>query len=302
MQQRLYAITLLLVERGEASAAELAERFGVSRRTIYRDLDALSAAGVPVYAERGRNGGIRLLPGYVLDKALFSPEERLELVSQLEGLAELGTPGADSALSKLSSLFGRGGSWLSVDFAPWDGGEEMRRLFRDLRDAILQKQVLQFYYTSTRGKRELRKVEPLRIVFRSQGWYLYAYARERSDFRYFKLMRIQSHTKTGEGFTREAPPDTADNYPPAGVELLPLRLSFDPDYSFRVYDEFYASTIHREADGSLLVETRLPQGDWLKGYLLSFGAGMRVLSPPWLGEMLCREAEKYADNMIYNAP
>ncbi|MDL2253023.1 YafY family transcriptional regulator [Ruminococcaceae bacterium OttesenSCG-928-I18] len=300
MQQRLYEITLLLTQSGRASAAELSERFGVSKRTIYRDIDALSSAGIPVYTERGRGGGIRLLPGYVLDKALFSAEERRQLVSQLQGLASLGTPDSEAAFEKLAGFFGRADTWLEVDFAPWDGGEEMRRRFRSLRQAILSRNIVTFRYLNARGKEDQRRVEPLRVLFRGQGWYLYGYSQERSDFRYFKLTRIQELHIEANTFEREIPETPVSETPPAGA-LLPVRLRFDPSLSFRVYDEFSPSAIKPDPDGALLVEASFPSGTWLLGYLLSFGSGLTVLGPPTLQASLQTEIEKMLKNYKNNS-
>lgn len=102
---RLFGILLLLRGGRQCSAAELAERFGVSRRTIFRDLEALSLAGIPVYAERGRNGGIRLLEGYFLQPLMFSRSEAVALLlglTLLRGLRVVPFPGeVDSAARKL---------------------------------------------------------------------------------------------------------------------------------------------------------------------------------------------------------
>ena len=106
-QARLFELVYLLLEKGKVPAPELARRFEVSVRTIYRDVDALSAAGVPIYAAPGRNGGVALMDHYVLSRAALSEEEQGQLLTALHSLA--GTPGlgGEEALSKLSGLFQR---------------------------------------------------------------------------------------------------------------------------------------------------------------------------------------------------
>ena len=88
---RLFEIVYLLQSRPRMTARELAERFEVSVRTIYRDIDALSAAGVPVYAARGGGGGVGLLPGYVLDRSLLTDGEQDEILYALRAMAAAGT-------------------------------------------------------------------------------------------------------------------------------------------------------------------------------------------------------------------
>lgn len=295
MQQRLYEITLLLIQKGQASAKELSERFEVSIRTIYRDIDALSLAGLPVYSQRGRGGGIRLMPGYVLDKALFSAQERTEVLSQLQSLAALGTPLTEGVLEKLSALFGQADSWLEVDFAPWGGGEEDRRLFALLREAILRHETVCFAYSGADGRLSERKAEPHRILFRGQGWYLHAFCQARQDFRFFKLTRISGCVATGESFLPRPLPQAVPPSPVSQAETLVLR--FSSHLAFRVYDEFPRSSIQKREDGSLEVALPLTQDSWLLGYLLSFGRGVQVLAPSHLRQRLREEILGMAEDM-----
>ena len=85
-ENRLFKIVYYLLERGKSTAPELAERFEVSIRTIYRDLDAISAAGIPIYAIQGKGGGISLLQNYVLDKSILSDQEKEKILMALQGL------------------------------------------------------------------------------------------------------------------------------------------------------------------------------------------------------------------------
>ncbi len=101
---RLFRIVYHLLSKGQTTITELAKKLEVSERTIYRDLDALSAAGIPVYMERGRNGGVRLMEDYVLSRELLSEEERKELLSALQSLSAAGAYDA-ALLQKLSALF-----------------------------------------------------------------------------------------------------------------------------------------------------------------------------------------------------
>lgn len=278
MNQRLFEILWLLTRSGGLTAGQLAQRFGVSRRTVYRDIDALSAAGIPVYAQRGQGGGLRLLPGYVIDKAMFSKEEQGALLANLQGLAGLGAPDTQATLDKLGALFGETENWLEVDFAPWERGEETRALFRILRGAILRRKLVQFHYRASSGPGTLRRVEPGRIVFRGQGWYLYGWCRNRQAFRFFKLSRMTEAEELAESFLPRPLPAATGSAPYTGpmVEVL---LHFDSSAAFRVWEEFDAAQVAEQPDGSLLVHADMPAGEWLLGYLLSHGPALEVREP-----------------------
>ena len=277
MQQRLFEILWYLSREGSATAGQLAEKFGVSRRTIYRDVDALSGAGIPIYAEKGKGGGLRLLPDFVLDRTLLSQHEQTQLMEHLQSLSVLGAPDAQPVLDKLAALYGRRDGWLEVDFAPWAGGEELRQIFRLLRSAIQNRQVVDLEYSGADGATQWRSVEPVKVFFRGQGWYLQAFCRLRQDFRFFKLNRINETRLTGENFPpRDAPEAVADYLGPTTTVLLKL----SPALAHRAVDEFAQNQLERMEDGSLLAHCIFPSGgDWLLGYLLSFGPEAEVLEP-----------------------
>ena len=121
---RLFEMLCILLESDRISAPELARRLEVSVRTVYRDAQALSEAGIPVYAQQGQHGGISILPGYKLSKAYLSAAERTELLAALQAMRQTGASGSH-ALLKLSSLFGPPqDEWVQIDFADWTGTQE----------------------------------------------------------------------------------------------------------------------------------------------------------------------------------
>ncbi|MDR0286975.1 MAG: HTH domain-containing protein, partial [Clostridiales bacterium] len=117
---RLFEIIYILLNKKMITAKELAEHFDVSQRTIYRDIDLLSLAGIPVYTEKGKNGGISLLPEFVLNKSILSEQEQNEILSALQGLSTVKTAETDQVLKKLSTIFNKNTvNWLDVDFSDW---------------------------------------------------------------------------------------------------------------------------------------------------------------------------------------
>ena len=100
-ESRLFKMVYYLLDKGKSTAPELAEKFEVSIRTIYRDLDAISAAGIPIYAMQGKGGGISLLQDYILDKSLLSDQEKEKILMALQGIIATEDTKADELLSKL---------------------------------------------------------------------------------------------------------------------------------------------------------------------------------------------------------
>lgn len=282
---RQFQMVYLLLERGRMTAGELAERLEVSQRTVLRDVDALSAAGVPVYTTQGAGGGVDLLPGHVLDRAALSDQEQRQLLLALQSLP---AGEGEQALTKLSALFRREREdWLQVDLTRWGAGAADNETFQLLKRAALERQILRFHYASSYGSTTPRRVLPARLVFKGQGWYLQAFDLDREDYRTFRLSRILSPQPTGETFHRRLEPPEADY----SGEIPPLfraevRLRFAPALAYRVYDEFDQSCVAVQPNGALVVETVLPEDQWLYGYLLSFGTGVEVLSPALLRRRL----------------
>ncbi len=278
--RRLFEMVYLLMERGSVTAKEFSERFEVSVRTVYRDVDILSSAGIPIYASRGRGGGIRLLQDFVLDRSLLSREEQEDILACLEGAGALDAVNAEPVLTKLAALFGKKRiRWLDMDFTHWGGQEHDRSRFELLKHAILERRVIAFDYYNTSGEKSHRTVEPLRLLFKGQGWYLLAYCRTRGALRLFKLGRLKNPELTEQTFDRTYTEPVYADQEGIPVKMINLRMRMDERLAFRVYDEFEEDQIHKNRDGSFTVTASMPEGDWTLGYLLSYGSGATILEP-----------------------
>lgn len=278
---RLFEIVYLLMEQKNITAKKLAEHFEVSVRTIYRDIDALSEAGFPVYASRGTGGGIHLLDDFVLNKSLLSEGEQNHILASLQGLKAIQVPDVEPVLTKLAALFGKNrSSWIDVDFSNWGGGLQEREKFILLKDTILHSQLITFQYYSSMGEKTSRTVEPLKLLFKGQGWYLYGFCRIRQDYRIFKISRMKNLKAVDEIFDRAIPDtvlsETEQIYQP---NMRTLKLKIDASMAYRVYDEFNDGNVIQNEDGSFLVTLDFPQGEWMYGLLLSFGETAEVLEP-----------------------
>ena len=288
---RLFEILYLLVEKREITAGELARRLEVSERTIYRDVDALSAAGIPVYAQKGKGGGIRLMDQFVLDRALLSQSQQDEILFALQAIRATG--GGEEALSRLSALFRReGGDWLEVDFTDWGSASAERENFSLVKRSILERRPLTFTYYSSAGERSRRTVEPARLVFKSGCWYLSAFCRKKQDWRVFRLVRMEDLSPEEGTCPLRTPPEQLEPPLPEGCRGVDLRLRFAPSAAWRVRDYFHPRQIAPQPDGALLVECTFPEDQWLLSFLLSFGGQLEVLAPDYWRDILKEEFKK----------
>ncbi len=293
---RLFQIVYLLMRDGRATAPELARELEVSVRTIYRDLDALSQAGVPIVTEQGQGGGIRLMDGYVLDKALMNESEREQLLLAVKVLASATRESDAPLLLKLGALFGgESPGWLQVDLARWgQSGQDER--FDAIRLALMHKRVLSFHYLGAGGPSR-RRVKPARLCYKGSSWYLQGLCLARQAFRTFKVSRMTEVVAGEEGFLETLVPPPIDDFESSELDTE-VKLRCSPRMAFRVYDEFAPEAIEREADGRLLVTARMPLGDgWLEGYLLSFGGEAEALSPAALRASLAEYARAAAKKL-----
>ena len=289
---RMLEIVYVLFEKKTVTAKELAEYFEVSQRTIYRDLEALSGAGIPIYTNKGKGGGIHLLDNYVIKKSMVSDKDQLEIISCLQGMKALNVPDVEPVLKKLAVLFQRNEpKWIDVDFSHWGGGEDEKEKFRDLKNAIIHKNRIQFDYFSAYGEKSERVVEPLQLIFKGQAWYVYGYCMVRNAYRMFRVTRIKSLLVSNEGFERILIEDTV-NFSKEIIETITLVLIIEDTMAYRVYDEFEQTEIVKNEDGSFLVTKSMPRNDWLYGYILSFGEYAEVLQPQFLRDGIREKLEK----------
>lgn len=296
-ESRLFQMVYYLLRKGHATAPELAERLGVSVRTVYRDLDALSGAGIPVYAEPGRKGGIFLLEGFVLDRAVLSEKERQEILSALQGLAAVGNADNGATLEKLSAIFRLSSeNWYEVDFSRWGEPTRDNEKFEMLKQAVIRRRCVRILYAGAYKAESMRTIHPLKLLYKSRAWYLKAYCTAKEDFRLFKLNRILQWEMLEEEFA-PMPYPAAENHP---VQEIPnVVLCFPGEMAYRVYDEFEVNQIRPQENGDLLVSAPMPRDGWLVGFLLSFGPQVEVIEPVSLKADLAAQARAiYEKNSI----
>lgn len=283
MINRLLGIIYILMNRQNITAAELAERFEVSVRTIYRDIDTLSMAGIPVYARKGKNGGISLTEQFVLNKMLLTEEEQQQILSALVSMEETGAGKEQETLRKLGEFFQTTPpDWLAIDFSDWSGTRG--QLYEEIKEAILSHKVMSFDYYGQYHAMSRRTIEPVQLLFKEYTWYLRGFCRQRQAMRTFKVFRMKRVVIENETFVPKAEYyETAEDgqkqeaSPPGGMTEITVQI--DGKEAYRVYDRFEESELEELENGDFLVHMKCYPDDWVYGLILSFGPSAQVLSP-----------------------
>ena len=289
-ESRLFKIVYYLLDKGQATASELAEKFEVSVRTIYRDIDALSGAGIPVYAEAGRNGGIHLMNGFVLDKVVLSEEEKQEILAALQSINPVNNIGINQTLQKLSAIFNISTeNWLEVDFSRWGNKGTGNKKFELLKSAVIHQKCVKITYANSYGIINERIVQPLKMLYKSMSWYLKAYCTGKQDYRIFKLARIIDLEVLTESFCKSSFPELDETLSHTYNTIV---LRFPKNMSYRIYDEFDKTQVSKERNGDLTVSVEMPEDEWLIGYLLSFGTQVDIIEPAYLKAIVAEQAQK----------
>ncbi|WP_314588866.1 YafY family protein [Paenibacillus terrigena] len=294
--ERLMAITILLLNRKRVQAQELADRMEVSLRTIYRDLESLNLAGIPIVSYTGVEGGYEIMDSFRLDRQMLSLDELIALSTALRGLQSTQAvhhSHMDRLLDKVGALVSQAEQGrlsereqLIVDFTPWRKSEVERAKYEALQQAIREIKLIQFGYTDNQGEETQRCVEPIGLVLKRYTWYLHGYCLTREDYRTFRLSRIHH---------LQIRPDTYDRRDVALAKLnermdaqlqadrheqtCRLVLEFSGDAKVAAVDHFDEQDIERLPSGSLLVRTTVPRQKWLIGFLLHFKTDVIVREP-----------------------
>lgn len=290
--ERLFGIIYILLSKGTVTAKELAEYFEVSTRTIYRDIDTLSSLHIPIYMSKGKNGGISLLDNYKLDKMLLTDDEQKDILFSIDAMNKITN---NQLFYKIKTFFDKNEtSWFEVNFDTWGDSKLHQNHFESLKQSILQKKVIEFDYVNSSGQKSERTVEPLKLCFQHNAWYLYGYDKDKKDERFFKLMRMKKIVITNETFCREAK-KIAINYQDK-TNVIHLVLEINKGMAYRVYDEFMETNVEILENGNFIVHVDFPKNEWLYGYILSYGEYAKVIEPLEVKNIIIDKLQKNINN------
>lgn len=293
---RLFEIVYLLLEKNCITAKELSEHFGVSVRTIYRDIDILSTANIPIYTNKGKGGGISLLENFVLDKSILSEEEQNQILFALQSLEKLNVNNEKKALEKMSMLFNKGTkNWIEIDFSNWGTDSTQNEKFNKIKESIINSKVIEITYFNSYGEENKRQIEPLQIWFKDKSWYIKAFCRLKQDYRIFKITRIRDVKVLDEHFKKELPIEKEKKQ---NFKVIPLKLEISKEMAYRVYDEFEKENISKNENGDFIITIDYPENEWVYGYILSFGEYAKILSPEYAKDIVKKRLDKIIKNYL----
>lgn len=293
--ERLISIIFKLLNNGVLSASSLADEFQVSPRTIYRDIEVICAAGIPVVSYQGTNGGFGIIKGYKFDKSLMGSYDILNLITVLSSLSNVfKDKEIEHTIDRLKSLDTSSNfKYLSVDL---ESHRTEPNSLMNLRKAIHEKKVIHFNYISNKNEFTSREVEPIHLHYKFRNWYMYGYCRERQNYREFRISRMMGVTLTQEGFLQNHEIKDEIFYSKrnlVGFEDVVIWVS--PNSLAEALDQFQNSSKTINDDGSMTITISVYQplqAGWLKSILLSFGSGAKIVKPMELQSILIDEAQK----------
>ena len=299
---RLLAIVLELQAKGWQRAEDLASRFEISKRTVYRDMQALSESGVPVISSPGQ--GYTLVEGYFLPPLTFSADEALILTLGGDFMAQNFDAeyrhAAQSAVSKIEAVLSDNlretvhylqGSLRFISLFPFEHSETLQQV----RRAIIQHRTLRFDYLARQsdeigGSKTTRDADPYSLIYLDNHWYVTAYCHLRHDIRNFRIDRMDRLEVLRRAFAR--PADYNVRQRQQSSRDLTVRALFDRELAQWVQEEqpFYLDSMEERLDG-LLVTLKVRREDDLFHWLLGWGSHVRVLEPELLQQRIIAEAQ-----------
>lgn len=293
--ERLLAMVLLLQTRGKMTAQLLADILGVSVRTIYRDVDALSLAHVPISMDFGPGGGYFLPDSYRMDPTAFTPREAIALAlgaAVAAGSPLLDAEGLQRALIKLEALLPESvreeiraaSERVILDSTAWHRKPDRNEYLEPVRAALWNRRRIEILHRRVdRPASEWRRVEPLGLVCKAGLWYLVAYCLMRRDYRTFRLNRVTELVVLDESVDDHPKFDLKSyweisrrRFEEASIRLrLVLRVSPHVAYGLSSDHE----TMRREVDGQVVVAIGMDSSDHALRHVLSLGPEAEVLEP-----------------------
>lgn len=288
---RLLSILLILSNKGKVTAEVLAEHFEVSVRTIYRDVDKISQAGIPIAAIGGKGGGFYIMENYSVDNLFFNKGEFQTLMAVMDGLKVIFGKNQqfnDIVLKFQHSYKKEEGSndKLNINMSHFSMEDELKEYLHIMNKGIEESKLLLFHYINRNMEHSERTVEPIRIEFSSGQWYLTGYCRNKKDYRKFKLVRIRN-LELGDSFLKkfiskkELEEIFDKSYDKTSIKI---KLKFTNRIGNQLTEYFLKERIKKGEDGCFIVEGYFPYEEGLIKFILGFGNECEVIEPEYLRE------------------
>lgn len=296
---RLVSIIMILLDKKRIGAQELADIFEVSLRTIYRDMEAINMAGIPVRSTPGAGGGFEIMQEYKIDKKFFSADDLSALLMGLSGLSDM-IRGDElvHVLAKVKSFIPADrakeielkANQIRIDLSPWTGSRNIQPYLEMIKSALQENKLLTFEYIAHRGNKTARTAEPYQLVLKGSHWYLQGYCRKRNDFRLFRLSRMSNLQIQEEMFTpRDYQKPQLDFDDILETMQTKIKLRIHKSVLDRVLDFCSYEDLLPEGDAHYIVDFPFIENEYHYDMLLSFGDKCECLEPLHIREKIkCR--------------
>lgn len=286
---RLVSIIMVLLDKKRIGAQELADMFEVSPRTIYRDIDTINMAGIPVRSISGVGGGFEVMQNYKMDKSVFSTADLSAILMGLSSLSEM-IRGNEliNALAKVKSFITADKAHdielktnqICIDLSTWIGNQNTQAYLDIIKTALQDCRLVSFEYIAHHGKKTRRTVEPYQLVLKSGHWYFQGYCRMRNDFRLFRLSRISNLQMEKENFIpRDFQKPILDFEETLQSMQTPIKIRIHRSILDRVLD--YCTYEHFFPDGGdyYIVDFPFIENEYYYDILFGFGDKCECLEP-----------------------
>ena len=286
---RLVSIIMMLLDKERVSAQELADRFEVSPRTIYRDIETINMAGIPVRSTPGVGGGLEIMQEYKLDKNVFSAADLSAILMGLSSLSGM-VRGNElvNALAKVRRFIPADrakeielrANQIYIDLSPWMGNRNIQPYLELVKTALQESRMLSFEYADRFGNKTVRTVEPYQIVLKGSHWYFQGYCRKREDFRLFRLSRISNLQMSRETFSpRDYQKPVLDFGDILKTMQTTIKLRVQKSAMDRLLD--FCTCEHAVPDGEehYIVNFPFIENEYYYDILISFGDQCECLEP-----------------------
>ncbi len=301
---RLMSIVLVLLDKKRVSARELADMFEVSLRTVYRDIDAIDLAGIPIRSIPGINGGFEIMPKYKLDNKVFTTSDLTAILTGLSGLSDM-LRGDEllNAIAKIKSFIPAEKTkeielkvnQIHIDLSEWMGNSNIQPYLETIKKALQENKLLAFDYIAHHGKKSIRIIEPYQLVLKSSHWYLHGYCRQRNDFRLFRLSRMSSLQLQEESFLPRNHQKPQLEFSDALAEIQTLiTIRIHQSIMDRVLDYCTFESFSSDGDEHYLVQFPFVENAYHYDILLGFGNKCECLKPLRIRNELIRRIQETA--------
>lgn len=286
---RLVSIIMILLDKERIGAQELADIFEVSPRTIYRDIESINMAGIPVRSISGVGGGFEIMQNYKIDRKVFSTADLSVILMGLSSLSNM-IRGDElvNALAKVKSFVPTDrakdidlkANQIHVDLSPWMGNSNIQPYLEIIKTALQESKLLNFEYADRFGNKTARTAEPYQLVLKKSHWYWQGYCNKRNDYRLFKLSRISKLQMQEETFTpRDYQKPILDFSEILETMQTKIKIRIHKSIMDRVLEYCSYEDFSTDGNEQYIVSFPFIENDYYYNILISFGDKCECIEP-----------------------